>query len=250
MTVDVAQVHLHDSLGERLGTLVTASSVNRAWTIMQPSQGEVTVSLDDPLLSELWPELGRAVVIESDAYPHPWVGVLSSVTDDHLNGQVRLELQSLDTLLRDRFLPETAQFSNSAGEVFRQVLELCDSANGTGVRVSNNRAIGPRYDGVFPERTVYGALNAICAHTGHEWWLDYDVTGHRIVAVANFQQHRGFDRIAILGIKLRRPRRNEDVAGACAFHDEYRCLDYDAARRIQGHAYRRLHHGPIRSTVA
>lgn len=198
--METPQVHLHDSLGVRLGTLTRVTSVNRSWAILQPGQASCRVSLVDdegrfdPLVRELHPYRGRAVAIESEHYPFPWVGAITNVQEDPAERTAQVTAVSLDAVLRERYLPVGAAYDNDAGQVFRLILQDSNLANDSGISVGGTPAQGRAYAASFPDRSVYGALNALCQHTGHEWGMEYDVRPERIIAAAIFVPELGFDR--------------------------------------------------------
>lgn len=198
--MNTPRVHVHDSLGVRLGTLTRVASVNRSWAVMQPGQASLRVAMLqddgalDPLVRELDPRLGRAIVVESDHYPHVWVGSLTNVNEEPGERAVHVQAVSLDAVLRDRPLPVGASYDNDAGQVFRLLLQDANLANDSGIGIAGTPAQGRSYAGAFPDRSTYAALTTLCLQTGHEWGMVYDVLPERIRADAYFVPEIGFDR--------------------------------------------------------
>jgi hypothetical protein len=188
------RVSLHDGFGGVVAELTTAKHVNRAWDIMQPSTAQVSLALTDPAIAECDPTRGRVLVIESQQYPYPWVGAITRAGENHAEGLATLQCLSLDAILSARYLSASADYAGTAGAVFASVLQDANGANDSGIGVSPNVSAAGRFEGTFPERSVYSALNLIARQTGHEWWVDYDVQPSGIRATANIGPARGLVR--------------------------------------------------------
>ncbi|MGE3857278.1 MAG: hypothetical protein AB7G21_10025 [Dehalococcoidia bacterium] len=197
--MDTATVHLHRGFGPRLGTLTSVSGVNRVWNLMQTSPGAVTVALDDPLVLECDPRAGNAVVIESPAYPHPWVGAITRLDRSKRDGTARLTLVSAEAVLQHRYLPSTSDYTaqqRTAAAVFADIIQTINLANDSEVGIDDDLDQGPIYAGAFPDRSALGALNAVAQASGMEWGVSYQVDERRIVATASIRTALGENRTA------------------------------------------------------
>lgn len=195
--MDTPTVHLHRGFGPRLGTLTSVSGVNRVWNLMQTSPGSVTVALDDPLVRECDPREGNAVVVESAAYPHPWVGLITRLDRSPRDGTAQLALVSAEAVLQHRYLPATADYTRtprSAAAVFADIIQTVNLANDSGIGVDSDLDQGGLYAGAFPDRSALGALNALAQGSGLEWGVTYEVDERRIVATAQLRAALGLDR--------------------------------------------------------
>ena len=201
--METATVHIHDGLGPRIGTLARVTSVNRSWAILQPGQASVRVPIIDdegridPMVRDnVDPYLGRAIVIESDHYPFPWVGAITNAQDEPDTRSVALSAVSLDAIMIHRFLAADAAYDNDAGQVFKLIMQDMNLANESGIGIAGTPVQGRNYSGSFPDRAVYAALRALCEQTGNEFGMVYDVSPAGVQADAYFVADVGLDRFA------------------------------------------------------
>ncbi len=121
------RVYLHDGNFRRLGQLVSAANVTRGCfhCVPQPFDTALfSVSIDDPLLDAIPCDdpFGRTVVIESSAYPHPWVGKVTGVVGDEIGGTVALTARGWEAILGERYLHASHVFDGGAGACFREII--------------------------------------------------------------------------------------------------------------------------------
>jgi hypothetical protein len=186
------RVFLHDGAGRRIGQVVTARSIDRSYLLMEPASARFLMADDDPLVEQIDPRQGRFVVIESEQFPYPWVGKITSPDWDRNQREITVICRSADAILTQRHVGST--YSGSAGTVFKRMVEDAGAVNATGIAPAASVSSGPRYEAVVQDRSAFQALNGLAAATGHEWWVEYAVSETEIAAYAHFRPARGFDR--------------------------------------------------------
>lgn len=188
------RVYLHDGLMRRIGQIVSAEAVARSYAIMQPGAATFVVSYDDALYNECDPELARGVVIESTAYPYPWVGVITDVDFPAGADTARFMARSRDGVLSERLLPADFVVRGAAGQQATRVLQQVNRVNDSGIGLGNLRATGPARAFTVSDRTAYAALTSIARTSGNEWWVQ-DAVDNRglVVSTLQFADARGVD---------------------------------------------------------
>jgi hypothetical protein len=187
--INPARVYVHDGTGRRMGVLTTATSVNRSYTIHEPGFARVDIAVDDPMLSNLDPREARFIVIESDIYPYPWVGLLLRPIWSRALGKVVLQAKSLDAILTKRYVSGT--FFGGAGTIFQKIFDAID--NPTGIDLGQV-ALGPPLAVTFNDRSVHQAFTEVAQASGYEWWVDSRINETEIVSFVNFRPSKGQDR--------------------------------------------------------
>ena len=171
MPVDVPRVYLHDGAGRRIGQFSTAYNVDRAYLIMEPASARFMITTDDPLADEIDPRQGRYVVIDSDAYPYPWVGKLTQPNWTRASETITIICRSADAILTQRFINGT--YSGAAGAVFTQLVNDAAALNATGIGVaSTGVAPGDAYAATFNDRPAFQCLTTLAREVGYEWWVE------------------------------------------------------------------------------
>lgn len=211
VTAGVPRVTLYDGNLNVIGQLATVFGVNRAYRHTVPQSVDVAridVSRDDVLLDQLLridDALGRVVVIESNAYPLPWVGILESLEGDEDSGALRCVARGFEAILAQRYLSPDTTVTGNAGSIFTRLIGAANAINPTGIGIGSVDESGSALTGVqFPDSSPFDALNALAEQTGREWWLSHEV-GSSVDIRAHFARRRGESVDRVLG----------DASGAC-----------------------------------
>lgn len=175
----VPRVFLHRGDFVRLGRLRTATSVNRSYAHATPQQlNETTVfiALTDSLMGEVLnrDRLGRLLVIESDAYPIPWVGIITDAEGNEDTGEMQIQASGWGLILRQRLFGAIDGFTGTPGNVFLALLDRLNAINTTGLVAGAVSDPGTPYELDLREADGFGALVELADQTGQEWWLDVE----------------------------------------------------------------------------
>lgn len=192
------RLYLHDGAGRRIGNQPAYSFVTgrgyHAGRIDHARFGFAALLADgrpDPALGSL--RRGPIyVVIESEAYPVPWVGFLTDITPDPDSGVIDGQARSLEGLLAARLLPESFSVTGDSAQSVRHVLNEVNRRNPTGIIADEDMEAGEPFTASFGNWTAGAALDRIARETRRRWWIEHEVSPAGIVSRL-FYGTPGFD---------------------------------------------------------
>ncbi len=191
------RVFLHDGNFTRLGQLTTATQIQRGYKHLTPQQvntASVQIAINDPLLPDLVRNdgLGRVLVIESDGYPVPWVGVVGEPDGDVGAGVMQIPAKGWGRILNDRRFGAGDGFTGTPGSVFAAMIDRLNAINPMGLSVGTVSDPGGPYSVSLSEVSGLQGLNKLAQETGAEWWLNIEQAGDSGIEItANFGPDRG-----------------------------------------------------------
>ena len=185
---------LHDRTGHRLGEITTAYAVRRNYLRRASGrvpEAEVRFSTSDASIAHSDARRGNVIVIQSEDYPHPWVGFISkrSGTRD----EIILECVGWEQVLKHRVLPDRMFVNAGAGVAFLAILDTVNSTNPTGIARGLIQNHGPAIAGRYHSWEALKALDDVAERTGYEWQLQYSVSRAEVLIEARFGQSLGED---------------------------------------------------------
>lgn len=185
---------LHDRTGHRLGEITTAYAVRRNYLRRASGripEAEVRFSTSDTSIVHSDARRGNVIVIQSEDYPHPWVGYIAkrSGTRD----EIILECVGWEQVLRHRVLPDRMFINAGAGVAFLAILDTVNATNPTGIARGLIQNHGPLLSGRYHSWDALKALDDIAERTGYEWKLEYTVSRAEVLIEARFGESLGED---------------------------------------------------------
>lgn len=182
-TPSLARAYLHDAGGARIAQFSTSADIQRSYLRGDAGAASLLVALDDPALPETDPLRGRLLVIESDAYPLPWVGFVSGRSGGR-GGSVEVRADEYVSILSTRHTSEALAVSGAPYDAMRAVIDGLDGALVLRILPDDAARSGGRVDLSFRNDTIRDALDTIAAASDPpvEWWLDYTVSPARVDA--------------------------------------------------------------------
>ncbi len=214
---------------QRVAVLKSASNVARSFTLMDVGRAQFNVSAVDPwvgpvtrvdgafqpdafqfnafqLTASLHKDYrqdaisrGNFIVIQSERYVRPWVGVITELDDQVSPGTVAVSALSIESLMDTQPTPiATSDYKGrGAGAILYEELQLRNSQGHCGIYLPAVVPSGPAVDISVSGQTVLATARDLHSRTGWEWWVDpFDVSPRRIEMVMQFGYRRGTDKSA------------------------------------------------------
>jgi len=189
------RVFLYDAALRRVGQIASASRVNRSYTMDEPGILQFGMALDDAMVQEVSPLLGRIVVVESDFYPVPWVGRITTAQRARASGTIVVNASSFEAIFEHRFVDGLLTVDGSPARAVRGLLGHINTVNPTGVRAGNIAERAVRATSTLAYARARDALDGLADLAGFEWWVEAGVGAKSIDLRLHFQAWRGFDRL-------------------------------------------------------
>jgi len=204
------RVTLYDGALQKRAVVSTAARINRSWTLDEPGLLEFQCDADERLLPSMSPLDGRLAVVESEFYPYPWVGKITSLRRNRADGSVQVSAEGFERIFEHRFSGASVPLSGGTGEVARKILMAINAQNPTGIDPGDFAETGASGSTTLTYANGREALDTMAELAGCEWWVEPTIRKTGLGLRLNFRQARGFDRIS-------------DVAlvdgGTCAWED-------------------------------
>lgn len=188
----VVYIH-HGATLQRIGELTAVRDLNRSYALYEHTRtASMTVARSDPALEHTRVADAHVVAIQSVEYPLLWVGRIVERAGDRRARTVSLTADSYDAVLGERYLPAGFATPRGARRAVRQVVDLVNAANPTGI------GLGYIEDANAPPLTLsresgLAALDRIAETAGLEWWLSYSVVRGQLEILLNMAAERGAD---------------------------------------------------------
>jgi len=191
--IKAPRVYVHAASFTRLGRLSMVSKVNRSYTIDNRDVATFTVSLDDPLIQDMRPSVGRLIVIESSSYTDPWVGKLVSVSGGGKDRMVSCKAKGYASTFDHRLVGPSFTSVGTPTTVISHALREVNLFNDTGV-VWGSGGSGVEFQINAPNQKARVVFDRAAEFGNQEWYLNFDPSPETVDIQMHAPSWRGLNR--------------------------------------------------------
>lgn len=188
------RLYIHDAVTlQRLAQVVNVTSINRSHALREHIRSaEFDIPISDINAPLTRPLLANVILIESNEYPHPWVGRIIRRTTNHAERTYTIVCDSYDGVLAERWLPTDFSTRSGAPAALRSILGQINGDNDTGIGLGRADGLLTLPMGLSRARGIE-ALDKLAENAGAEWWLSYVISQGQIHVYLNLAKERGSD---------------------------------------------------------
>lgn len=189
-----AYVHAPAWPFHRIGELTTASSIDRAWSLMQPGAAALAIARNEAVSPDVL-STGNLLVIESDRTP-PWCGYILAIEESLGGGDISISALEMTAALDARLTSEFDVYETkiASGAVFSRLIAQVNARAFCGFAVPALLPAGEVVEDLdLAAQSALDALDELHERTDNEWWAEYSVRPQRVEATLHWGLRQGLD---------------------------------------------------------